>query len=100
MAWELEERFTDAPACLGAAEEALARGEAQLARVQRHATTLAGRRALVQEADDRGWHGWAYAVCHGGVQHRLTFTGRSPISAGLLEAWRGVVASARLGGTP
>ena len=94
----VEEHFADGKACLAAAEEALARGEAQLARVRRHATTLAGRPALMQEADAGGWHGWAYAVCQGAEQHRLSFTGRSPISGELLEAWRGVVGSARLGG--
>ena len=97
-AWVVEERFADGAACLAAAEEALTRGEAQLARVRRHATSLAGRPAVVQEADAGGWHGWAYAVCRGGEQHRLFFTGRTPIGADLLEAWRGVVASARLGG--
>jgi hypothetical protein len=97
-AWVVEERFGDAAACLAAAEESLARGEAQLTRVRRHATTLAGKPALVQEADAGGWHGWAYAACQGGTQHRLFFTGRSPIAADLLEAWRGVVGSARLGG--
>jgi hypothetical protein len=96
-AWVVEERFADAKACLAAAEESLARGEAQLSRVRRHATRLAGKPALMQEADAGGWHGWAYAVCHGGEQHRLFFTGRSPIGADLLEAWRDVVASAKLG---
>ncbi len=99
-AWAVEERFPDQRACLAAAEEALARGEAQLSRVRRHATRLAGRPALVQEADAGGWHGWAYAVCAGGEQHRLVFNGRTPIPADLLEAWREVVASARLGGAP
>ncbi len=99
-AWVVEERFADARTCLAAAEEALARGEAQLSRVRRHQTTLARRPAVMQEADAGGWHGWAYAVCQGGEQHRLMFNGRSPISAELLEAWRGVVASARLGGGP
>ncbi len=99
-AWAVEERFPDQQACLAAAEEALARGEAQLSRVRRHATKLAGRPALVQEADAGGWHGWAYAVCVGGEQHRLVFNGRTPIPADLLEAWREVVASARLGGAP
>jgi len=94
----VEEPFADGAACLAAAEEALARGAAQLSRVRRHQTKLAGRAAVMQEADDGGWHGWAYAVCQGGVQHRLFFTGRSPIAADLLEAWREVVASARLGG--
>jgi hypothetical protein len=99
-AWVVEERFADGKACLAGAEEALARGEAQLSRVRRHATTLAGRPAVVQEADAGGWHGWAYAVCQGGEQHRLFFTGRSPIPGELLEAWRGVVGSVRLGGGP
>jgi hypothetical protein len=96
--WQVEARYPDAKACLAAAEEALARGEGALARVRRHATTLAGRPAVMQEADAGGWHGWAYAVCDGGVQHRVFFTGRSPIPAGLLEAWREVLRSARLGG--
>jgi predicted Zn-dependent protease len=94
----VEGAFADRKACLSAAEEALARGEAQLSRVRRHQTTLAGHPAVVQEADAGGWHGWAYAVCDGGEQHRLFFTGRSPIPAELLEAWRGVVKSARVGG--
>jgi hypothetical protein len=97
-AWVLEERYVDAAACLAAAGEALARGEAQLSRVRRHATTLAGRPAVVQEADSGGWHGWAYAVCQGGTQHRLFFTGRSPIPAAVLESWRAVVKGVRLGG--
>lgn len=99
-AWAVEERFQDEKACLAAAEAALARGEDRLSRVRRHATRLAGRPAVVQEADDGGWHGWAYAVCRGGEQHRLFFTGRSPIPAELLADWRALVASARLGGDP
>jgi hypothetical protein len=98
QAWVVEERFADGATCLAAAEASLARGEAQLTRVRRHASKLGGRPALVQEADDGGWHGWAYAACDGGTQHRLFFSGRSPIPTDLLEAWRGVVASARLGG--
>lgn len=100
QAWVVEEAFADRQACLAAAEESLARGEGQLSRVRRHATKLAGRPAVMQEADAGGWHGWAYAVCQGGQQHRLFFTGRSPIPAELLEAWREVVASARLGEAP
>ena len=80
--WRVETRYADGKACLAAAEKALARGEGSLARVRRHATTLAGRPAVMQEADVGGWHGWAYVVCDGGVQHRLFFTGRSPIAAG------------------
>ena len=91
-------RFADARACLAAADEALQRGEERLSRVRRHASTLGGRPAVMQEADAGGWHGWAYGVCDGPVQYRLFFTGRSPIPAEVLEAWRGLVASVRLGG--
>jgi hypothetical protein len=97
-AWVVDGRFDDATACLAAAEESLARGAERLSRVRRHNSTLAGRNAVMQEADAGGWHGWAYGVCDGPVQYRLFFTGRSPIPAELLEAWRGVVASVRLGG--
>jgi len=97
-AWRVEGRFDDGPACLAVGEEALQRGAERLTRVRRHTSALAGRTAVMQEADAGGWHGWAYAVCDGPVQYRLFFTGRSPIPAEVLEAWRGVVASARLGG--
>jgi hypothetical protein len=96
-AWVVEARFDDGKACLAAAEEALQRGEERLARVRRHPTTVARRAALMQEADAGAWHGWAYAVCDGAVQYRLFFTGRSPIAPELLEAWRDLVKSARLG---
>jgi hypothetical protein len=96
--WVVDGRFGDGKGCLAAAEEALERGEGQLARVRRHTTTLGGRPAVMQEADAGGWHGWAYAVCDGGVQHRLFFTGRSPIPAPLLDAWHEVVKGVRLGG--
>ena len=97
-AWRVEGRFDDGKGCLAAAEATLERGEGQFAHVRRHPTTLAGRPAVVQEADVGGWHGWAYAVCAGGSQYRLVFTGRSPIGAPLLEAWREVVKGVRLGG--
>ncbi len=97
-AWVTEGRFADGKACLAAAEEALQRGEERLTRVRRHASTLAGRPAVAQEADAGGWHGWAYAACDGAVQYRLFFTGRSPIPAEVLDAWREVVKRARLGG--
>jgi hypothetical protein len=97
-AWVVDGRFADGKACLAAAEEALQRGEERLTRVRRHASTLAGRPAVAQEADAGGWHGWAYAACDGAVQYRLFFTGRSPIPAEALEAWREVVRRARLGG--
>jgi len=97
-AWVVDGRFEDGKACLEAAEESLARGAERLSQVRRHASALAGRKAVTQEADAGGWHGWAYGVCDGPVQYRLFFTGRSPIPVEALEAWRGVVASARLGG--
>jgi hypothetical protein len=96
--WRVEAQFADSKACLAAAERSLARGDGALARVRRHATTLAGRPAVMQEADVGGWHGWAYALCDGGVQHRLFFTGRTPIAAALLETWREVLRSVRRGG--
>ena len=71
--------YRDDRECLAQANEALERGQGSLSGVRRHATRLAGRRAVVQEADQAGWHGWAWAVCDGGEQYRLFFTGRSPL---------------------
>ena len=77
-----EKTFPDDKACLAQADDALAKGQSKLANARRHPTTVAGRRAVVQEADDpRGWHGWAWALCDGGEQYRIFFTGRSPIDA-------------------
>jgi hypothetical protein len=83
-------------ACLAAGETALRDRDGGLERVQRHHSTLGGRPALEQEADQGGTHGWAYLACAGNAQHWLTFTGRSPVSQRLLEAWREVVRSASL----
>ncbi len=99
-AWLAGERGTDARTCLAAAEAALKERDGELARVQRHHSTLGGRPALEQEADQGSSHGWAYVACAGKAQHWLTFTGRSPVSQRSLEAWRGVVQSARVGGAP
>ena len=87
-------------ACLARAQEALTRGAARLENVRRHATTLAGRRAVVQEADQQGWHGWAWAVCDRGEQYRLFFTGRSPVPADGVRAVRRLSSSAVLAGAP
>jgi hypothetical protein len=92
------ERFGDEKTCLVAAEEALKRGESSFQRVRRHPTKLADRPAIVQEADQDGWHGWGYAVCDGGVQYRLFFAGRSPVPKATLEIHRDVVARTRIGG--
>jgi hypothetical protein len=86
--------------CLADAETALVRGAAALTNVRRHPTSLAGRRALTQEGDQGGWHGWAYAVCDGTTQYRLWFTGLSPMGPEALEAHRVLVASAQIGAAP
>ncbi len=97
---QLERTFGGEAACLRDADDALARGSSEFRNVRRHVTTFAGRRAVTQEADQGPWHGWAYALCDGGVQYRLFFSGRSPVSSEDLEAWRMLVASAQLGGVP
>jgi len=85
--------------CLSGAEAALDRGAAGLSAVQRHPSTLAGRKAVEQEADRGGWHGWAWATCDGGVQYRLWFAGRSPLSREMLDAQKRLVGSAQIGGS-
>ncbi len=88
------------PACLEDAEAALSRGAAGLGAVQRHGSTFAGQKAVAQEADQGPWHGWAWATCSGGIQYRVWFAGRSPLSRPLIEVQKRLVASARLGGSP
>jgi hypothetical protein len=92
----LERTFDNQAVCLRDAEDSLARGATELQNVRRHSTMFAGHRAVTQEADQGPWHGWAYAVCHGGVQYRVFFSGRSPMRGEDLEAWRGLVANAQL----
>jgi hypothetical protein len=94
----LDRRFPGERECLAQADESLAQGAADLANVRRHSTTLAGRRAVAQEADRGNWHGWAYAVCDGGTQYRLFLTGVSPVSGEALAALRALLASAWIGG--
>jgi hypothetical protein len=86
--------------CLAQAEDALARGSAGLTNVRRHPTTLAGRKAVVQEADQGSWHGWAWAMCDGGEQYRIFFTGRSPLTEESLRASRLISSSAVLTAKP
>jgi hypothetical protein len=86
--------------CLAAAEEALVRGAASLTGVRRHASTFAGRKAVAQEADQGGWHGWAWATCDRGEQYRVFLSGRAPVSRDTMEAQHRLVATARLGGAP
>jgi hypothetical protein len=92
--------FPDDRSCLAHAEDALARGQAKLTNVRRHPTTLAARRALVQEADQNGWHGWAWAVCDRGEQYRVFFTGRSPLNPESVRASRLLGSSAVIAAGP
>jgi hypothetical protein len=91
-----ERPFKNDGECLAQAEDSLARGSGKLTNVRRHPTTLAGRKAVVQEADQDGWHGWAWAVCDGGEQYRIFFTGRSPMGEESLRASRLLSSSAVL----
>ncbi len=83
-------------ACLADAERALARGADALSGVRRHGSTFAGRKAVAQEADATGWHGWAWATCAGGEQYRVWLAARTPVDRERLEVQRLVVATARL----
>jgi hypothetical protein len=93
-----EKPFADARACLAEADVKLREQAAKLERARRHATRFAGVAAQTLEADQGGWHVWAYAVCDGGVQYRVFFTAATPAAAEHLEAQRTLVASARIGG--
>lgn len=95
-----EKTFKTDEECLVQAQEALSRGSAKLTNVRRHPTTFAGRKAVVQEADQAGWHGWAWAVCDGGEQYRLFFTGRSPMKEEAIRAVRLLSSSASLATGP
>ena len=92
--------FKDDGECLAQAEQALVKGSARLSGARRHSTTLAGKKGLVQEADQEGWHGWAWATCDGGEQYRIFFTGRSPIGEEALRASRLIPSSATLAARP
>jgi hypothetical protein len=95
---EVEELFADERACLAAAEEELRRGAESLTRVRRHTTSLAGRRAVAQEADQGPWHGWAWGLCHGGAQYRVFLAGFSPARPEVLEVQRALLERLRIGG--
>jgi hypothetical protein len=92
--------FKDDGECLAQAEEELVKGSARLSGARRHLTTLAGKKGLVQEADQEGWHGWAWATCDGGEQYRIFFTGRSPLGEEALRASRLIPSSATLAARP
>jgi len=86
--------------CLAGAGEALDRGAASLSGVRRHTSTFAGKKAIAQEADQGGWHGWAWATCDRGEQYRIFLSGRAPVSRETIDVQRRLVATARLGGAP
>ncbi len=86
--------------CLAAAGAALERGSSSLSGVRRHDSTFAGKKAVAQEADEGGWHGWAWATCAGGEQYRVFLAGRAPVSRETIDVQRRLVASARIGGAP
>ena len=95
---QVDRAFRDEKECLAAAEESLAKGAANLTNVRRHGSSFAGKRAVAQEADQAGWHGWAWAVCDGATQYRLFFAGRAPVPADVMDAWRGFTRSAAFTG--
>lgn len=87
-------------ACLEAAARSLEEGAAGLSGVRRHPTTFAGRKAVAQEADRGGWHGWAWATCDRGEQYRIFLAGRAPVGKETIEVQRRLVQTARLEGKP
>ncbi len=96
---QMEDRYPTAEACLQSAEQTLRHNAEQLQRVRLHPTTVAGRRGVVLEADrgDQG-HGWAWGVCDGGVQYRIFLSGGTPLPKDVLEVYRTLLSSVRIGG--
>lgn len=92
-----EATFANEAACMADAERVMKRGEG-MQRVRSHATRFGGLRALSLEGDQNGWHVWAWAACDGGVQYQVFLTARSPAPAEVVEAYRALVGSARVGG--
>jgi hypothetical protein len=86
--------FRDEEECLARAEAALAPGAAGAAR--RHPPTFAGRKGFAAEGDQGPWHGWAWAVCDGGSQYRVSFFALSPPAEDVMAAWTGLTRSARI----
>lgn len=90
--------YVDERACLTAAGERMASAAGSLERARRHPTKLGGRPGESLEADRGGWHVWALAACDGGLQYRIFFTAQSPAPAEVVEVWRTLLQSARIGG--
>ncbi len=93
-----ETDFAGEKACLADAEEKLKGQAGALERARLHPTRFGGRPAQTLEGDQGGWHVWAIASCDGGVQYRVFFTAATPAAPEALEAWRTLLASARIGG--
>ncbi|HVI94814.1 MAG TPA: hypothetical protein VM753_12460 [Anaeromyxobacter sp.] len=92
-----EASFSDEKTCLTDAD-AVMRRAASLEHARRHATRFANVPALTVEGDEGGWHVWAWAACDGGQQYQVFFTARSPATPDALEAYRTLLATARVGG--
>jgi len=93
---QVERAFADEAECLARAGETLERGAAGAASVRQHPTTFAGRKGIALEGDQGPWHGWAWAVCDGGIQYRVSFFALSPPRDDVMAAWTGLTRSARL----
>jgi hypothetical protein len=93
---QVEGAFADEADCLARAAETLQRGAAGAVNVRQHPTTFAGRKGVALEGDQGPWHGWAWAVCDGGTQYRVSFFALSPPSEEVMAAWSGLTRSARL----
>jgi hypothetical protein len=89
--------FSDEKTCLADADNAMRRA-ASLEHARRHATRFANVPALTVEGDQGGWHVWAWAACDGGMQYQVFFTARSPATAEAIEAYKTLLATARVGG--
>lgn len=92
----VQQRFAGEKECLEAAKATLARGDRSFTNVRRYTSSFAGRPAIAQEADQGGWHGWAWAACDGGAQYRAFFSGRAPVAPEVIDAWRTFTKSARI----
>jgi hypothetical protein len=85
----------DEDACLREAEAALDRGAAGATNVRKHPTTFAGRKGLAVEADQGAWHVWAWAICDGPGQVRISYSGATPLREDVLAAWTTFTEGAR-----
>jgi hypothetical protein len=89
--------FADTAACMADAEAMMKHGDA-MQRVRRHPTRFAGLRALGLEGDQNGWQVWAWAACDGGVEYQVFLTARTPAPSEVVDVFRALTQSARVGG--